>query len=144
MLVSIVMALMDVYPNPAPGPGPSWPMIPELGVQIGERAMHLSITLLIGMAAIYALSRILPRTSVYRTLVSQSASGVTSSAQLVEQQSSRLGQEGIALSPLRPGGKAQFGDAVLDVVSQGDLVEAGARVRIIGSRGSDALVDVVT
>jgi membrane-bound serine protease (ClpP class) len=141
MLVAIVMALMDLYPNPGPGPG--LPTIPNLEVQLQIRMRDLLITLVGGGVGIWAFSRVLPKTSIYHTLVSQSASGVATEATLESQQTSRLGQEGVAISPLRPGGKARFGDAVLDVVSQGDLVPKGARVRVIGSRGSDALVEVV-
>ena len=52
-----------------------------------------------------------------------------------------MGQVGFALSPLRPGGKAQFGEDILDVVTQGEMLSKGQRVRIIGHRGSDALVE---
>ena len=96
-----------------------------------------------GAAAILILSRFLPRTSVYQKLVSQSASGVKTEAAVEKQKASRQGQIGMTISPLRPGGKAQFGDEILDVISQGDLVAKGTRVRIIGYSGTEALVEVL-
>ena len=60
-----------------------------------------------------------------------------------KQKASRRGEIGVAVSPLRPGGKAQFGDQILDVISQGDLVARGARVRIIGYSGTEAVVEVL-
>ena len=41
------------------------------------------------------------------------------------------GQEGIALTPLRPSGKADFDGRVVDVVSDGQMVQPGARVRVV-------------
>jgi membrane-bound serine protease (ClpP class) len=139
MLIAVVMALMDIYPNPGPGPG--LPTFPNLGEQLQMRATDLLIAIVGTAIGIWIVSRILPKTPIYRTLVSQSASGVLTESVLSEQQTARQGMEGIALSNLRPGGKAQFGDQIIDVISQGDLVPKGTRVRIIGARGSDALVE---
>lgn len=139
MLIAVVMALIDIYPNPGPGPG--LPSFPNLGQQLQMRATDLLITIAGAALGIWAVSRILPKTPIYRALVSQSASGVMTESALSEQQTSRQGMEGITVSNLRPGGKAQFGDQIIDVVSQGDLIPKGTRVRIIGARGSDALVE---
>jgi membrane-bound serine protease (ClpP class) len=76
-------------------------------------------------------------------LVSNTASGVTSVAAQQQQQSSRVGQQGVAVSNLRPGGKAQFGNDILDVITQGDMVPKGKAVRIIGHSGAEAIVETV-
>lgn len=141
MLLAVVMGLMDLYPHPGPGPG--LPTIPNLGEQLQLRTRDLLITMIGGGLGIWAFSLILPKTSMYHTLVSQSTSGVTTTAALEQQHATRLGREGVTISKLRPGGKAQFGDEILDVISQGELVEQGTRVRIIGSRGTDALVEAI-
>jgi membrane-bound serine protease (ClpP class) len=141
MFVSIVLAFMDAYPNP--GPGPSMPTIPNFGDQLQVRFWDLLYSLVGGVVAIWLLSRILPKTPLYDALISQTASGMKTEENLEAQKVSRQGQEGVAHSPLRPGGKAQFGDEIIDVVSQGELVDKGVRVRIIGSRGADALVEVI-
>ncbi len=54
-----------------------------------------------------------------------------------------IGDEGNAISSLRPSGKAQIGDAVVDVVTEGDFVDAGSRVRIIAKQGSRIVVRCV-
>jgi membrane-bound serine protease (ClpP class) len=51
---------------------------------------------------------------------------------------------GVAISPLRPGGKAQFGNDILDVISQGELIDKGSRVKIIGHSGTAAVVEGVS
>jgi membrane-bound serine protease (ClpP class) len=53
---------------------------------------------------------------------------------------SRVGDEGIAETNLRPAGKARFGGRLEDVVTEGDLIEAGARVRVTGVEGMRVVV----
>jgi membrane-bound serine protease (ClpP class) len=135
MLIALVMAMIDVYPGM-----PSLPTLPQLRVRFQE----LFLTLLAATVLIWLLSRWLPRTSLYSTLVSQSASGVQSVAAQEEQHASRLGATGTTVSVLRPGGKAQFGETILDVMSQGEMIEKGRRVRIVGHSGGDAIVEAVS
>ncbi|MGI8965510.1 MAG: NfeD family protein, partial [Limisphaerales bacterium] len=113
MIVAILMAMVDMYPGM-----PSWPTLPQLRIPL----QTISIAFFGSLAAIGILAKFLPKTSLYGALVSQSASGVKTDAQLQQQQSSRQGQIGVTISALRPGGKAQFGEDILDVMSQGDLV----------------------
>jgi membrane-bound serine protease (ClpP class) len=94
--------------------------------------------------AIVILSQLLPKTPIYRALVSESASGVVTEAIIEQQKAARQGQVGVTVSPLRPGGKAQFGEQIIDVISQGDMIPKGTRVRIIGASGREAIVEVVT
>ena len=42
-----------------------------------------------------------------------------------------IGLEGRALSPLRPGGAAEFGDQRLDVITRGDYLASGTPIRIV-------------
>jgi membrane-bound serine protease (ClpP class) len=144
MLASIIMALVDLYPSPAPGPAPGLPGLPNIAVRGLERPLWTLLVATLGSAAaVWLLNRFFPKTPVYRAIVSQSASGVNTEALVEKQKIARQGQVGVTVSTLRPGGKAQFGEQLLDVVSQGDLVPKGTKVRIIGSRGTDALVEVV-
>jgi membrane-bound serine protease (ClpP class) len=76
-------------------------------------------------------------------VVSQSASGMRTEAAQAQQKVTLQGQKGVTVSPLRPGGKAQFGDQILDVISQGDMVPKGAPVRVIGYSGTQAIVELV-
>jgi len=72
------------------------------------------------------------------------ASGVSTVAELEQKQKSRIGQVGVAISSLRPGGKAQFGDEILDVISQGDMIDKGQRVKIIGHSSTEAVVEATS
>jgi membrane-bound serine protease (ClpP class) len=90
------------------------------------------------------LARYLPKTPLYRQLVSQSASGVDSVAALQDAQREQLGQTGVAISQLYPGGKARFGEQLLDVITRGELVERGRPVKIIAHSGPNAVVEEVS
>jgi membrane-bound ClpP family serine protease len=50
------------------------------------------------------------------------------------------GQVGSAVTPLMPGGKASFGDEVVDVVSEGDPIDRGAPVRVVDTLGNRVIV----
>ena len=148
MLVAIVMALVDIYPSMPPLPGiagvPTGRTMPTWTWKDFDRpAQTLLIAVVGSVIGAYLLSRILPKTAFYGALVSKSASGMLTEEMQAGQRSNRQGQVGVALSNLRPGGKAQFGDAVLDVISQGDLIAKGEKVRIIGFSAAEAIVEKV-
>jgi membrane-bound serine protease (ClpP class) len=54
-----------------------------------------------------------------------------------------VGQEGVALTSLRPAGMARFGDKKVDVVSEGEQVEPDSRVRVIEVKGNRVVVRAV-
>lgn len=55
-----------------------------------------------------------------------------------------LGQHGIAHTILRPSGTARFGDDRYDVVTQGEIVEAGSPVEVVRVEGNRIVVTQVT
>jgi membrane-bound serine protease (ClpP class) len=134
ILVAIVMAMVDRYPG-----APSLPTLPQLRLPLRDISLAIAVSFVLALI----LARFFPKTSLFRKLVSQTASGVSSVAAQEEQQEARIGQIGLAISQLYPGGKARFGEQVLDVLTQGELVEKGRPVKIIGHTGSDAVVQEV-
>ncbi|WP_417748970.1 NfeD family protein [Rosistilla oblonga] len=55
-----------------------------------------------------------------------------------------VGDAGIATSPLRPAGKAAFGDELVDVITEGEFVEAGKGVKIVQKHGTRVVVRSTT
>ena len=139
MFVSIVMAMVDVYPTM---PGFPSPAAMRFRVPALEIVVNLSIAVLGSALALWTLSRILPRTSIYGKLMSQSASGESTVVAQEEWQARWLGETGVTLSVLHPGGKAQFDQEILDVISQGDMIPRGRRIKIIGYSGKEAIVEM--
>jgi membrane-bound serine protease (ClpP class) len=54
-----------------------------------------------------------------------------------------VGAEGVALTSLRPSGKAEFEGRVLDVVSDGLVIDAGRRVRVVSAAEFRVVVEAV-
>jgi membrane-bound serine protease (ClpP class) len=140
MLAAVVMAMVDVYPS-VPTPGLSGGLRFQFPVSLV--VSNLSIALIGSLLAVWLLSYVLPKTSLYSSLVSRSVSGEASVLLQEKQEERRLGEIGVAVSILRPGGKAQFGDDLLDVMTQGDMIAKGSRVRIVGHSGTEAIVEAV-
>ena len=136
ILGAIIMAMVDIYPATPELPGPVRFQIP-----IQPIVTNLGIAVVGSLFVMWVLSCILPRTSFYSALVSHTVSGEGSTVTQEKMQLQRIGETGVALSVLRPGGKAQFGDSVLDVITQGEMIEKGAKVRIVGTTGADAIVE---
>jgi membrane-bound serine protease (ClpP class) len=135
MLVALIMGMVDVYPG-----APAVPALPDLKAPLRD----LSLAVLIALGAVLILARYLPETSIYHKLVSQSASGVASVAAVESKNESRLGKTGVTVTNLSPGGKARFDEDLVDVMTRGERIEKGRRVRIIGHSGMDAVVEEIT
>ncbi len=54
-----------------------------------------------------------------------------------------LGKEGVTITVLRPTGMAEFDGVRLNVVSEGEFVQTGVKVRIVNVEGSRILVRTV-
>lgn len=134
ILIALVMGMVDVYPGT-----PALPSLPQLELPMRD----LSIAIVGSMFIALVLARFLPKTTLFRRLVSQSVSGGDSVAAVEVQQTARLGLTGVAISTLCPGGKARFGDQLLDVITRGELVDKGRTVKIIGNSGLAAVVEEV-
>ena len=134
MLVALVMGMVDVYPGT-----PAVPTFPQLRVPLRDISIAIGVSFVIGLV----LARFFPKMPVYHQLVSAGASGVTSVAAMEDQLQSRVGRTGVTIAPLCPGGKARFGEELLDVITRGELVEKGRTVKIIGRTGPNVVVEAV-
>jgi membrane-bound serine protease (ClpP class) len=52
-----------------------------------------------------------------------------------------LGNTGVAETNLRPSGKGRFGEELVDVVTEGDLIERGTKIRITQVEGARVVVE---
>jgi membrane-bound serine protease (ClpP class) len=145
MVLAIIMALVDFYPSVPSNPGGiSWPTIAGPTGESVERALRTLLIAVGGVAlGVWLASKWLPKTSIYSTIVSHGTSGGATSAAYAMQENTMIGKTGVTISPLRPGGKARFGDAILDVMSQGDMLGKGTAVRIISFSTGTPIVEAV-
>jgi membrane-bound serine protease (ClpP class) len=134
MFAALVMAMVDFYPG--------MPSIPSFGL-VQQSLLNVLITCAVALVLMILLSRFLLKTPLFHKLVASGSSGSASVAKLIQVQASRIGEIGVAISNLRPGGKAQFGSSILDVITQGELIERGTRVKILSFSGHEAVVEPV-
>ena len=132
MLAALVMAMVDFYPG--------MPAVPSFGL-LQQSLFNVLLSCALAMVVMIVLSRFLLKTPLFHRLVATGASGSVSVARQAQAQASRIGEIGVAVSPLRPGGKAQFGSSTLDVITQGEMIERGTRVKILGFSGHEAVVE---
>jgi membrane-bound serine protease (ClpP class) len=51
-----------------------------------------------------------------------------------------VGEKGLALTMLRPAGKARFDNRVVDVISEGPFISADAQLEVIATSGNRIVV----
>ncbi|PID57325.1 MAG: peptidase [Ignavibacteriae bacterium] len=92
---------------------------------------------------IYFLLKFLPKTSIWNKLILNrnidEQSGYTSDVKL----KALLNQEGLALTDLRPSGTAKIKNERIDVVTNGEYITKGKKVRVIKEEGSKIVVEEI-
>src|SRR5438309_1954512 len=73
------------------------------------------------------LGRYLPKSSFFQKMELVAATTHTAST---GEATALLGSTGVAETNLRPAGKGRFGEQLVDVVTEGDLIERGAKIKI--------------
>jgi len=89
------------------------------------------------------LAKILPSVPILGRLVlapGTVSDGSSSGAAAAQEARARVGDAGCTVSKLRPSGKAKFGDRLVDVVAEGEFLDAGAGVRVVSVRGNRIVV----
>lgn len=126
LLAGLAMTLVGAGATPA-----------VIVVALGRVAMSL----LLAMAAAFALLRVIPRLPVGRRLVlstgMQADLGYVSTP---ERDWQWLGRTGTALSPMRPAGIADIDGNRVDVVSEGGFIEAGAPIQVVRVDGNRIVI----
>ena len=124
-------------PNAPAMPAPILPPWPDLRVPI----MNLGLSIIgTGLGAIL-IARVLPHSRLASPLVLAHANRASAGYVSSESETSLVGQTGEAVSMLRPAGVAQFGARRIDVVTRGDFIQPGAKVRIVESQGNRIVVE---
>jgi membrane-bound ClpP family serine protease len=99
------------------------------------------LTLAASTVASGALIYISFRTNTWRRFSLNST--IDSKMNEVELLKFSIGMQGIALSALRPIGKGEFDEEVLEVRTNGEYVEAGSKIRIVRLTTNQVLVEII-
>jgi membrane-bound serine protease (ClpP class) len=107
--------------------------------------LNLAIAIVAASVVIAMLARYLPRTSIYRRFVLATTNPPGPSLSTVHREFINplrivTGMNGVALTTLRPSGKARFSDQVVDVVTEGEYIAAETRVSVVTVDGMRVVV----
>ncbi|NCG31323.1 MAG: nodulation protein NfeD, partial [Proteobacteria bacterium] len=111
-----------------------------------QAGMVLTTSALLILVSVWVLVRTLPRSSrfaksgIFLFQRTDRALGYESA----EVRADLVGQEGKAITDLRPSGTALFGDERVDVVSESEWITEGTSVRVISAEGYRHIVRPVT
>src|SRR6266513_1912743 len=136
MLASMLWAMVDRYPDQ--------PFFPT-GEMLAVPLRNLLIALVAAAIVIALLAKYLPRTSFYRrfALMDSNPPGPSLAGvprQFVTALALTPGTQGIAVTVLRPSGKARFANRVIDVVTEGEFITPQTPVTVIQADGMRVVV----
>ena len=134
MLWAMFDAMVEKYPG-----GPWYPTWPVVQIPL----IKLSVALIGTAVAAMFLGKYLPETRLFKNIGLDAATSRKDGYAASDDSGSLVGLEGRALSPLRPAGSAEFGDRRLDVVTRGDYLAGGMRIRIVETHGNRIIVEAV-
>jgi membrane-bound serine protease (ClpP class) len=121
-----------------------WPSDPAEWTRLGETFGALAIGIAVAVVGAFVLTWSLPGIPFLNRMVlkppgaeaESTLSASLSNSGIV----SLLGAMGVAVTPLRPSGKAQFGGQFVDVIAEGDYVSPGGRVQVVEIEGMRIVV----
>lgn len=132
VLAALVLAMTGHMPSEPMMP--SWPQLQVPLLKVFGAAIGALLV------AIW-LARYLPKSALFKKMelsaATSTADGYTTS---LGEAKELLGATGVAETNLRPSGKGRFGDTLVDVVTEGDLIERGKPITIVEVQGSRVVV----
>lgn len=136
MFASLLWAMVDRYPGQR-----FWPTGQMLKIPL----LNMFLTFLGAAILIVILARFLPRTSIYRRFILSTTNPPGPSlagAPRAFATSLALapGMRGRALTILRPSGKAEFEEHVVDVVTEGEFIAPETPIAIVSTDGMRVVV----
>ena len=131
VLLSLVGAMTRIIPG-----GPLLPDWPALQIPVLK-----TFAAIVGTGALaLLLGRFLPRSRFVNRLALAASTSAADGYTAADDTSARVGQSGVALTPLHPSGAARIGGERLDVVTAGEFLEAGTPVQVVEAHGNRLVV----
>jgi membrane-bound serine protease (ClpP class) len=138
MLAGLVLVVLEIFlPGWVAGTAATVCMIaaaitafPAFGFKGGMMACILLMGAAIAFVVLWI--RILPKTRLGKTIILENNMDVPATEPAV---AALLGQEGVAVSRLVPGGIARIGNQRVDVLTEGVFVDPGEKIRVVKVHG---------
>jgi membrane-bound serine protease (ClpP class) len=132
IVLSLLMAMVEYYPGE-----PWYPTFPKFRLPL----TNFGLATILSAIGLLLVGRYLPRTSLFQKLVLQSATLRQEGFSSSQDTTSLVGRPGTTETPLRPSGRARFGNDLLNVVTRGDFIEAGEEIVIAEGHGNRIIVE---
>jgi membrane-bound serine protease (ClpP class) len=136
VLASIILALPPSYMEPGTEGGVDWDAL--------ARSLAMTaVVMVVFVISAMVLARYLPQMPLLKQLVLSDTSvsdGSSRAAAARQEKTTRLGETGRTTTMLRPAGKARIGDRLVDVVTDGEFLDAETPVRVVQVRGNRIVV----
>ncbi len=111
------------------------------GYDLGHMALSVSIAFIVAIIAFVILFKWIGlERGIFKKIILRDRTTTELGYVSVTERPELIGQEGIAVTPLRPSGTARFGEERIDVVSEGGFVEKDKRVMIVEVEGMKVVV----
>ncbi|MEX2656034.1 MAG: NfeD family protein [Balneolales bacterium] len=131
-----ILLLFGLFASLVGNVGFSFPSLDDMSTELWT----ILLTLLLAIVFIVSTIRYVMKTTVFGRLVltrsTDTASGYTS----YDSKDDLMGREGVTLTTLRPSGTARFGDRRVDVVSDGDYIEKGTKIKVVATDSGRVMV----
>ncbi len=119
---------------------PGTPIIPDFA-KLTQPLISMTIGVLGSFLGGIFIFRFMPKTSAgYRIILTADEKRDAGYAATSKPLERLIGQEGVAITKLRPAGKAKFGEEIIVVVTEGDFLEQGCRIRVLKVEGGRVVV----
>lgn len=104
-------------------------------------AFALSVSTVLTIVSLVAFFTYLPKSPVWKKLGQEMRQHNEAGYAASESKMYLLGREGVTLSALRPSGYAEIAGSRVDVVTEGEFLEAGTRIVVSHVEGARVVVD---
>lgn len=147
VLASIAMAMVDRVNFEY-----TWKGLPGAdtwGAVLGNAASTMVMGLVGAVVLILLVMRFLPESKAGSWMILKEAipsgasipsDGSDGERESVEERRSYIGLTGEATTDLRPAGKGRFGDLYLDIISDGEFIDRGTKLKVVKHEGSRVVV----
>jgi membrane-bound ClpP family serine protease len=125
-------------------------VVPHNEYQLAHLRTTLTVVVGAAVAALGAallMNRFLPHTPMFNRMLlappSADELSQISAREALAQFEHLVGQQGVAVTPLLPSGKARFGEVLVDVLADREFIERGKPVVVVQARANRVLVRAV-
>jgi membrane-bound serine protease (ClpP class) len=109
-----------------------------------QAAWNLAIAFVIAVVVVSVVAKYFKHRGVWNRFILKEKLTADQGFTSAESRHDLLGQEGMALTPLRPAGSARFGEEKVDVVTDGAFIASGQRVKVVHVEGMRVVVKEVS